>query len=78
MRALSSYFSITMTEADFKNISLSDMLNLRDVSEQIDCQSQVSLSRFRELLVSDSIAIIFKTKNFFRFFQSISGSYIKF
>ena len=67
-RALSSCFSITLREPHLKNISLSDMLNLRDVSLQIDYQWQVFFSRFRELFVADSIEIIFKTKNFCSFF----------
>ena len=78
MRALSSYFFITLGDPDFENISLSDMLNLRDVSEHINCQWQLSCWGLWEFVVRDSKGIIFKTKHFLSFRCSIFGIYIKF
>ena len=76
MRALSSFFSITLGEPDLKNISLRDMLNLGDVSLHIDCQSKLFFSRFREFVFPDSNPIIFKTNNIFSefldFLESLS------
>ena len=68
MRALSSNFLITLREVDLKNIYLSDILNVRDVSLQIGFEGQIFFSRFREFVVPDSNLIIFKTKNNFSFF----------
>ena len=60
-------FFITLRELDLRNISLSDILNLRGVSQHIDYQWQVSFTRLREFVVPDSNANIFKTKNIFYF-----------
>ena len=38
MRALSSYFLITLRQPDLENIYPSDMLNLSGASSHIDCQ----------------------------------------
>ena len=68
MTALSSYFSTTLGDAEFENISLSDMLNLRGVSLHIECEWQISFSRLCDFVVPNSNAIMFKTNNCFWFF----------
>ena len=65
MRALVPDNFITLGGRHLESISLSDMLNLRGVSEHIDCQWQLSCSGLWEFVVPDSNGIIFKTKNFF-------------
>ena len=64
MRALSSFFSITLGEPDLKNISLRDMLNLGDVSLHIDCQSKLFFSRFREFCSPTQIQLSLKPTTF--------------
>ena len=68
MRALYSYFSITLRETYFGNISVTDILNLRGASYHNHCQWQVSCSGLWEFVVPNSNAIIFKTRNFFLIF----------
>ena len=65
MRVLSSYFFIPLTELDLANMSVSDMLNRRGVSFHINCEWQLSCSRFWESVVPNSNAIISKTESFF-------------
>ena len=65
VRALSSNFFITLREPDLRNIFLSDIFNLRGVSQYIDLQWQVIFSALWEFVIPNTNAIIFKTKNFY-------------
>ena len=68
LRALSSCFSIALGKPDLKHIFVSDMLNLSNVSLHIDWKSNLFFSRFREFVVTNIIAIMFKTNNIFWIF----------
>ena len=65
VRALSSNFFITLREPDLRNIFLSDIFNLRGVSQYIDLQWQVIFLALWEFVIPNTNAIIFKTKNFY-------------
>ena len=71
-------FLIILREVDFENVSRSFRRNLRGVCLHIDFRWLVSCSRLWEFSTTNWNANIWKTKNFFSIFCSISRFYIKF
>ena len=78
MRALLSYFSITLRRNNFRKISFIEVWNDRGLCLHIDCPLHVSCFGFWEFAVPYSEAVILKTKNLLYVFCSIYGIYIKF
>ena len=78
MKALVSCFFIFHRKVDLENVSPSVRWSLMGVCYHIDCWLQVSCSRLQEFETPNSNAIIWKTKNIFWLFCSLSGIYIKF
>ena len=78
MRAGLSCLFIIVQEVDLKNVSPTFRLNLRAFCWHIDRRLEVSFSVLQEFPIDNSNGIIWKTKNFFWVFCSISGIYIKF
>ena len=64
MRALSSYFLITLEEPDLKNISLSDMLILEVFRNTLTAKDKYRFRDLENLLSRIQLQLLFKPKSF--------------